>query len=51
MTWKIMLKAMISESNLSKEIWKNRIENNLSRKYVKPPWIVGALCYQFGAII
>ena len=48
MTWKIMLKAMISESNLSKEIWQNRIENDLSRKHVKPPSIAGALCYQFG---
>ena len=38
---------MISESSLSKEIWQNRIENDLSRKHVKPPRIVGALCYQF----
>ena len=51
MTWNIMLKAMISESNLSKEIWQNRIENDLSRKHVKPPWIAGALCYQFGEIL
>ena len=51
MTWNIMLKAMISESNLSKEIWKNRIENDLSRKHVKPPWIAGALRYQFGEIL
>ena len=51
MTWNIMLKAMISESNLSKEIWKNRIENDLSRKHVKPPQIAGALCYQFGVIL
>ena len=51
MTWNIMLKAMISESNLSEEIWQNRIENDLSRKHVKPPWIAGALYYQFGEII
>lgn len=51
MTWKIMLKAMISKSNLSKEIWQNIIENDLSRKHVKPPQIVGALCYQFGVIL
>jgi len=51
MTWNIMLKAMISESSLSKEIWQNRIENDLSRKHVKPPWIAGALCYQFGVIL
>ena len=34
----------------SKEIWQNRIQNDLSRKHVKPPWIAGALCYQFGEI-
>ena len=51
MTWKIMLKTMISESNISKEIWQNRIENDLSRRYAKPPQIAGALCYQFGVIL
>ena len=50
MTWNIMLKAMISESNL-REIWQNRIENDLSRKHAKPPRIAGALCYQFGEIL
>ena len=50
MTWNIMIKDMISERNLSKEIWQNRIENDLSRKHVKPPPIAGALCYQFGVI-
>ena len=47
MTWNIMLKDIISESSLSKEIWQNRIENYLSRKHVKLPRIAGALCYQF----
>ena len=48
MTWNKMLETMILESSLRKERWQNKIENDLSRKHVKPPRIVGALCYQFG---